>query len=336
MKALNKTELEPGTVADPASVRVLLVDDQMIIAEAVRRLLQGQADIGFHWIAKGGDAVRTALEWKPTVILQDLVMPDIDGFEVVRELRRHEDLQHIPVLVLTTTEDPRAKAEGFAAGANDYLVKLPDRLELLARLRYHSAAYVRLLERNAAFWALRESERKLAEANVRLQHLAEIDGLTGLANRRCFDEVLTTEWRRAQRTGHPVSLMMCDIDFFKLYNDGYGHMAGDECLKKVAAEIGIGARRPGDLAARFGGEEFVLVLPNTEAEGALAIAEACRRRVEALAMPNGDERDVTLSIGVASVVPAASMTPAELIESADRALYEAKKGGRNRAVLGTP
>lgn len=336
MNALQETEPQPGPVADPASVRVLLVDDQTIIAEAVRRLLQGQADISFHWIAKGGDAVRTAREWQPTVILQDLVMPDIDGFEVVRELRRHEDLQHIPVIVLTTTEDPHAKAEGFAAGANDYLVKLPDRLELLARLRYHSVAYVRLLERNAAFHALRESERKLAEANVQLQQLAEIDGLTALANRRRFDAVLTDEWQRAQRTEHPLSLAMCDIDFFKLYNDGYGHMAGDECLKRVATEIGASARRPGDLAARFGGEEFVLVLPNTDAASALAIAEACRQRIEALAMPNQNDRNVTLSIGITSIVPAADTTPAGLIESADRALYEAKRGGRNRVVLGTP
>ena len=334
MDTFDATEEEgyPATVAPEPRVRVLLVDDQRIIAEAVRRALLGQADIDFHWTPHGTDALQQALEWKPTVVLQDLVMPDIDGFDVVRQFRRHEEMQHVPIVVLTTRDDPQLKAQGFATGANDYLVKLPDRLELLARLRYHSAAYIRLLERNEAFRALRESQQKLAQANIKLQQLADIDGLTGLANRRRFDDVLRTEWQRAQRTGHTLSLLMCDIDFFKLYNDSHGHLAGDECLKKVAAVLGASLRRPGDLAARFGGEEFTLVLPDTEAGGALAIAETCRQQVDALALPNHADRNVTLSIGVASMIPTAGAVPLALIDSADRALYEAKHAGRNRVV----
>lgn len=331
---------DPSTETAHTRVRVLLVDDQRIIAEAVRRLLHGQADMDFHWIPRGTDALAEALAWKPTVVLQDLVMPDIDGFEVVQQFRRHEEMQHVPIVVLTSRDDPQLKAQGFATGANDYLVKLPDRLELLARLRYHSAAYVRLLERNEAFSALRQSKQELAQANIKLQQLADIDGLTGLANRRRFDQALQSEWLRAQRAGQTLSLLMCDIDFFKLYNDSHGHLAGDECLKKVAAILGTSLRRPGDLAARYGGEEFTLVLPNTETAGAMAMAELCRQQVEALALPNQMGCNVTISIGVASMVPVAGASPLDLIHSADLALYQAKHAGKNKVVQaatdGTP
>ncbi len=325
-------EDELPTETTASRVRILLVDDQRIIAEAVHRLLQGQTDIDFHWIQHGAGALAEALAWRPTVVLQDLVMPDVNGFEVVQQFRRHEEMQHVPIVMLTSRDDPQLKAQGFATGANDYLVKLPDRLELLARLRYHSAAYVRLLERNEAFRALRESKQKLAEANIKLQKLADMDGLTGLANRRHFDHVLQTEWLRAQRTGQTLSLLMCDIDFFKLYNDSHGHLEGDKCLKKVAAVLGSSLRRPADLAARYGGEEFALVLPNTEVDGAMAMAELCRQHIEALALPNQPDRNVTLSIGVASMVPTANAVPLDLIDHADRALYQAKHTGRNRAV----
>lgn len=338
MQTMDATEQEDfsAPVAPAPRVRVLLVDDQRIIAEAVHRLLQGEIDIDFHWTPHGANALQEALDWKPTVVLQDLVMPDIDGFEVVLQFRRDTEMQHVPIVMLTTREDPQLKAQGFATGANDYLVKLPDRLELLARLRYHSSAYVRLLERNEAFRALRESEQKLAQANIKLQQLANIDGLTGLSNRRRFDDVLKTEWQRAQRTGQTLSLLMCDIDFFKLYNDSHGHLAGDECLKKVAAVLGASLHRSGDLAARYGGEEFTLVLPHTEPEGAMAMAELCRQQVEALALPNQPDRNVTLSIGVASMVPTANATPLDLIDSADRALYEAKHTGRNKVMQAAP
>ena len=327
------TEAAEGTAEH--RVRVLLVDDQRIIAEAVHRLLHGQTDIDFHWTPSGTQALVEALKWKPTVVLQDLVMPDIDGFEVVQQFRLHEDMQHVPIIVLTSRDDPQLKAQGFATGANDYLVKLPDRLELLARLRYHSAAYVRLLERNEAFRALRESKQQLALANIKLQQLADIDGLTNLANRRRFDSVLQNEWLRAQRSQQTLSLLMCDIDFFKLFNDSHGHLAGDECLKKVAAVLGSNMRRPGDLAARYGGEEFALVLPDTDTEGAMAIAEMCRQQIEALALPNQPDRHVTMSIGVASMVPTANAVPLDLIDHADRALYQAKGGGRNRVAQAT-
>ncbi|WP_229482973.1 diguanylate cyclase [Massilia horti] len=319
-----------------ATVRVLLVDDQPIIVEAVRRMLAGQPDIEFHYVTDASKAHATALQLRPTVILQDLVVPGTDGFQVIRGYREDEALRDVPVIVLSSKEEPKLKAHGFATGANDYLVKLPDQLELLARLRYHSAGYVSRLQRDEAFLRLRESQEELERANVELRRLAALDGLTGIANRRRFDEVLDGEWMRARRAKKPISLMMCDVDHFKLYNDSLGHQAGDLCLKKVAAVLTGQLKRPADLAARYGGEEFVIVLPDTTLDGALQVAHACRAQLEQLALehPGAKSGIVTMSVGVASMAPAAHNRPEELVALADKALYAAKEGGRNRVVAG--
>ena len=182
----------------PPKVRVLLVDDQIMIAKAIRQMLADEPDIEFHFVGDAQAALTTAVELKPTVILQDLMTLAIDGFELVRQFRIHPDTQHTPVILLSAKEDPKLKAHGFNVGANDYLVKLPDRLELIARIRYHSAAYINRLQRDDAFRFLRESQQKLTDANIELQKLAALDGLTGIANRRRFDEALKSEWHRAQ------------------------------------------------------------------------------------------------------------------------------------------
>lgn len=334
VEALSAADQEPALTS--FKVKVLLVDDQVIIAEAIRRLLADDNDIEFHFVTDGTQALQAAIDLKPTVILQDLIMPDVDGFELVQRYRSRSETKNIPVIVLSTKEEPKSKARGFAVGANDYVCKLPDRLELLARIRYHSAAYTNRLQRDDAFRFLRESQQKLAEANIELQKLASLDGLTGIPNRRRFDEVLHTEWQRAQRTGSPLALLLCDIDFFKSFNDTYGHLSGDMCLKKVAMALSTCLRRPADLAARYGGEEFALILPDTDEKGALIVAEACRRRVEDLAMDNAQSPiggKVTLSLGLASVICSRQMSPENLINMADQALYEAKHNGRNQATL---
>jgi len=316
--------------------RVLLVDDQLIIVEAVRRMLSDQPDVEFHYVTDAARALQVAQQLQPTVILQDLVMPEVDGFALIQQYRADEILRNVPVIVLSSKEDPKLKAHSFATGANDYMVKLPDRLELVARVRYHSSAHISRLQRDQAFMFLRQSQRELAEANVQLQKLAALDGLTGIANRRRFDETLQLEWQRGQRDKQPLTLLLCDVDFFKRYNDSFGHQAGDLCLKKVAAVLTEHLKRPADLAARYGGEEFAIVLPETDLEGALVVAEACRRHMEALAIENPDAEtelsSVTVSIGVASVVPSPKSTLEELIAQADRALYAAKRAGRNRVV----
>ncbi len=298
----------------------------------VRVLLVDQPDIEFHHITEGANAVDAAVTLQPTVILQDLIMPGIDGFGLIKSYRDCPQLASVPVIVLSSKEDPKLKAHSFAVGANDYLVKLPDRLELLARVRYHSSAHVNRLQRDEAFSFLRESQQQLAEANIELQKLAALDALTGIANRRRFDEVMVTEWQRGQRDLKPLSLLMCDVDCFKLYNDSLGHLAGDLCLKKVAAVLTENLKRPADLAARYGGEEFAIVLPETGAEGALALAESCRSKLESLAIehPHAPGGVVTMSIGVATMMPSPQFTITHLIAVADKALYSAKSNGRNR------
>ncbi|MES2322910.1 MAG: diguanylate cyclase [Pseudomonadota bacterium] len=313
-------------------VRVLLVDDQLIIVEAVRRMLDGQPDIEFHYCTDAKAALATAEQLQPTVILQDLVMPGIDGFGLIKLYRDSAALHNVPVLVLSAREDPKLKAHGFAMGANDYLVKLPDRLELLARVRYHSAGHISALQRDEAFRFLRESQKNLANANIELQKLAALDSLTGIANRRRFDDTMGIEWQRGQRDKQPLALLMCDLDYFKAYNDAFGHLAGDLCLKKAAAVLTENLKRPADLSSRYGGEEFAIVLPETDLAGALVVAAACRSHLEQLAIahPGSPLGVVTMSIGVASVLPSPGGTIEGLIGCADQALYDAKKGGRNR------
>ncbi len=318
----------PRNVAE-TPVRVLLVDDQLIIVEAIRRMLAGCADIEYHYVTEAGLAAETAERLRPTVILQDLVMPGVDGFALIRQYRDCAVLGNVPVIVLSSKEDPKLKAHSFAVGANDYLIKLPDRLELLARLRYHSCGHTSRIQRDEAFRSLAESQRQLAEANIELQQLAALDGLTGIANRRRFDQVLRTEWQRGQREQRPLSLLMCDIDHFKAYNDGFGHPAGDQCLKRAAAVLTEHLKRPADLAARYGGEEFSIVLTETDLAGAMSVAEECRSQLAALAMPAPNGRVVSMSIGVASVLPSKDGGPEQLIARADQALYAAKAAGRD-------
>jgi len=326
----------PKTAPPTDRVLVLLVDDQPIIGEAIRRALAADPAIRFHYCAAPQDAVRVADQVKPTVILQDLVMPGVDGLSLVRQYRAHPPTQNIPVIVLSTKEDPAVKSEAFTVGANDYLVKIPDKVELIARVRYHSRAYVLQQQRDEAYRALSESQQLLVEANLELVRLTNVDGLTGLSNRRYFDEYLERQWKQAIRDQTPFSVLMIDVDDFKRYNDRYGHLGGDEVLKRVAGLIMKSTERPADLAARYGGEEFVVILPATPAEGAQAVAENIRRSIDELRIPHESASTcahVTVSIGCASVVPRASEHFLLLLETADAALYEAKRGGRNRVAV---
>ncbi len=180
------------------------------------------------------------------------------------------------------------------------------------------------------------AENMLKEANQRLERLSASDGLTQVANRRCFDQTLTREWNRLRRMQEPLSLIMCDVDFFKLFNDTYGHQGGDDCLKAVAGALSATANRGGDCIARYGGEEFAVILPSTPADGALYVAENIRQAVERLAIAHAKSQAapyVTLSLGVATAVPSETGGPEQLIKCADTALYTAKSSGRNRAVL---
>ncbi|MDI6934456.1 PleD family two-component system response regulator [Serratia sp. Se-PFBMAAmG] len=332
---MNDQPLDGLSTNDNAAM-VLLVDDQAMIAEAVRRGLAQEDNIDFHFCADPHQAVAQAMRIKPTVILQDLVMPGLDGLSLVREYRNNPATQDIPIIVLSTKEDPLVKSAAFAAGANDYLVKLPDTIELVARIRYHSRSYLTLLQRDEAYRALRVSQQQLLDTNLMLQRLMNSDGLTGLSNRRHFDEYLELEWRRAMREQQQLSLLMVDVDYFKVYNDSFGHLAGDEALRQVAEALRGSCARPTDLPARYGGEEFALVLPNTSPGGARLIAEKLRQTVLALNIPHTAPEAgsrLTVSIGLATQTPPIGSHCRQLILAADKGLYQAKHNGRNQVGM---
>ena len=318
-------------------ITVLLVDDQAMIGEAVRRALSSEEDIEFHYCNDPAKAIKLATEINATVILQDLVMPEIDGLMMVRYFRVNEATAKIPIIVLSTKDEATIKSEAFKLGANDYMVKLPDKIEIIARIRYHSQAYINQIERDEAFRALEESRLKLAEANRTLQKLSSLDGLTGIANRRSFDETLSKEWNRAIRNGKPIGLIMLDIDFFKLYNDHYGHQGGDDCLKRVALGLASAIHRDTDFLARYGGEEFSVILPDTDLNGAAKVAEEMRLAIKDSAIEHAKSKVtdiVSISIGVSSVIPQRDTNPEALISAADQALYRAKEDGRDRVKSG--
>jgi len=330
-------DLEAGIFMPIAKddVMVLLVDDQAMIGEAIRRVLADQPNIDFHYCSDPVEALLAVKKIKPTVILQDLVMPGTDGLALVRQYRSNPSTCDIPVIVLSTKEEPATKREAFAAGANDYLVKLPDNIELIARIRYHSKSYLNQVQRDQAYQALRHSQRQLQEKNLELWHLSNQDGLTGLSNRRYFDEYFDVQWKLAIRDKTPVSLLMIDIDDFKPYNDTYGHLAGDEVLKSLAMLMQQLFLRPTDLTARFGGEEFAVILPATHFAPIQTMGENLLRGVAELAIPHRAStiaEYLTISIGGATMMPQSSESFFRLIDRADEALYDAKRSGKNRVV----
>lgn len=329
--------LDGFKTTDENSAMVLLVDDQAMIGEAVRRGLALEDNIDFHFCADPHQAVSQAVLIRPTVILQDLVMPGLDGLSLVRAYRNTPEIRDVPIIVLSTKEEPLIKSAAFAAGANDYLVKLPDNIELVARIRYHSRSYMTLLQRDEAYRALRVSQQQLLDTNLVLQRLMNSDGLTGLSNRRHFDEYLELEWRRAIRDQLQISMLMIDVDFFKAYNDSFGHLEGDEALRKVAGAIRDVCSRPSDLPARYGGEEFALVLPSTSPGGARLLAEKLRQSVAALGIVHNSPvpgSPLTISIGLATHTPQHGSSARQMILDADNGLYQAKNNGRNQVVVG--
>lgn len=324
--------------------RVLLIDDQRIVGASIKRMLADTPHIHLSHCLDPREAPEWIAREVPDVILLDLVMPEVSGIELLCQLRGQESLRQLPIVVLSTREDPVVKSEAFGAGATDYLVKLPDKVEMIARLRSHARAgraqrdLVALVQQLKLTQSqLETANAQLARANTELEYQSARDGLTGIANRRMFDETLSREWRRASRDGTSMVLLLVDVDRFKLYNDRYGHPAGDRCLIKVAACLSDSLKRPGDLVARYGGEEFVAILPNTGPE-AVAVAERLVTSVaaEALEHQGSEWGVVTISVGLAWARPGPDQEAASLVEAADGALYQAKANGRNRVELAPP
>ncbi|PJZ31488.1 GGDEF domain-containing response regulator [Leptospira kmetyi] len=267
-----------------------------------------------------------------SLILLDILLPGITGLEILKMIREKEELKDIPVIMITALKESNVLQEAFDTGAIDYVVKPFDANELLARVRSALRLFEEMTRRKEREKELEKLTDQLQEVNAYLVAIARTDALTGLYNRRYFDEVLATEWKRCWRTGTSVALLMLDIDHFKLYNDSYGHQGGDQCLKQVAAAIRDCARRAGDVAARYGGEEFSVILPETSESNAVIVSRNILEKVEKLAIPHIASKTssiVTISIGMATLSPSPENSIAELIERADKALYLAKEEGRN-------
>ena len=291
--------------------RLLIVDDQPLNIRLLNQVFQ--ADCEVFVATSGEDALKFCEDQLPDMILLDVVMPGLDGYEVCRRLKRDPRTREIPVVFVTSQSDTAEEEDGLAAGAVDFIAKSASANVMRARIN---------------------TLMTLKRQNDLLRSMARIDVLTGLANRRHFDEKLDAEWHRCGRSGTPLALILIDLDHFKLFNDHYGHQAGDACLQQVAACLKAEFTRSHDLVARYGGEEFVCVLPETPLAGAEAKAHSIEGAVRGLRIAHDKTQVpggiVTISLGVAGGVPSIGGDSASLILSAYRSLYLAKGAGRGQ------
>ncbi|BBD09114.1 diguanylate cyclase domain-containing protein [Desulfovibrio ferrophilus] len=294
--------------------RVLIVDDSSFNITILGEALSDEFEVS---VATNGEDALAAVSGPapPDLVLLDIIMPGIDGHEVCRRLKNNPSTASIPVIFITSMSEEDDETKGLELGAVDYITK-PFSIPIVkARVRSHV---------------------ELKRQRDILRDLSALDGLTGIPNRRRFDEFLNMEWLRSRRSQSPVSLIMADIDHFKAYNDNYGHAEGDECLRQVARALKFCIKRPSDLIARYGGEEFAAILAETETDGAEHLAEDIRNAVESLNIPHAHSLvtdHVTISVGVATLVPGALKDPEFLIKKADAMLYEAKENGRNQVRI---
>jgi diguanylate cyclase (GGDEF)-like protein len=297
------------TDAQPQRPRILVVDDDPSIVDLMEAFLEREYRVSVA--TNGEQAIELCRQQLPDLVLLDVMMPGLDGYDVCRRLKSDVATREVPIIFVTARAETEEEIRGLEAGAVDFLSKPVHRAIVLARVRTHVV---------------------LRQQALKLRDMAMTDILTGVANRRSIEERLDNEWRRCRRNRVPIAVVMIDIDHFKLYNDAYGHQAGDNCLQHIAAALKKVLRRPGDLLGRYGGEEFMCLLPETALEAAVERADELGRVVTALNIVHAhaaSERVVTISRGVSATVPTRETELADLLEVADAMLYAAKERGRN-------
>ncbi len=312
-------------VHDHTLPTILIVEDNDDLRLHLRRILASEFRVTS---AKNGqEGLERARQMMPELVITDMMMPRMNGQQLLEAIRKEKQLERTPVILLTARTGMSVRLQALQNGAQDFLSKPFNERELIARAQN----LVRLRRQEIE---LEELNRKLAKSNQTLEQIVRIDPLTLVPNRRAFEEEFEKAWKQGARNRKVLSVIMCDVDNFKDYNDTYGHQAGDECLKIVGCTIASSLCRPSDFVARYGGEEFVVVLPDTDLSGAGSIAERIRMRMlkRGLAHSASPLQSVTLSLGVASETPTANMERAVLLAKADACLYDAKKGGRNRVA----
>jgi len=294
------------------TARLLIVDDDPNNVRLLASIFDQDYDILFA--LSGLEAIDISLRERPDLIILDVMMPDLDGYTVCKTIKNHPHTKDIPIVFLTAHCDAEEEIRGLEMGAADFISK---------------PFYPKIVKIRVS------NQIELKYAREKLTKLAVTDGLTGIANRRYFDDQLAHEWTRARRLNQTLAIAMIDVDWFKKYNDHYGHQGGDDCLRQVANVLSNVAKRDSDFVARYGGEEFAIILPMTQAENALELAKNSCLALSNLELPHAlsDFGHVTLSVGVAVGCPKQNTTPHNLLINADKALYTAKEKGRNRAVL---
>lgn len=316
----------------PAGKYEILVVD----GSAANRALLGEclcqlSDVDVAFANDGSEAMQQIAARPPSLVLVDMHLRDANGIELVRRIRNREILKDesdlslwMPVIFLSSLIDDDMVARGIIAGGDDFLHKPVSEVILLAKVR----AMLRIVG----------MQRDIHAAHRRLKQISTLDGLTCIPNRRYFDDTLNTEWKRCQRAGAPLSLILCDVDYFKQFNDIYGHQAGDHCLKAVASALAESLFRVEDSVARYGGEEFAVILPGTDQRGANAVAERMRTAIRELHIPHaqGIDANVSCSFGVAASRSLSDCPAEHLLKTADQCLYQAKKRGRNRVETAAP
>lgn len=324
--------------------KVLIVDDRPENLLTLQSLLD-RPDLDIVSASSGMEALEQTLDHEFALVLLDVKMPGMDGYETAELMRGNKKTRNVPIIFVTAHEKERDQLfKGYDSGAVDYLFKPLEPAILLSKVKIFMALHNQKLqlkaktrELDAKLVELEEVQQQLEESNEKLKRLSTLDGLTGIPNRRSFDERLETEWQRAIREQEDISLIMIDIDHFKPYNDHYGHVAGDVCLRQVSKLLTGSLHRDIDEAYRYGGEEFAVILPNTPPKGAVNVAKRIMLAFKdaAIEHPASDSGDhLTVSIGICSHIPKPGQKQDMLIEHTDKALYEAKDNGRNQFCTG--